>query len=239
MKIALIGYGKMGKELEIAALTNGHEIVLKADHNSKITSADLKQADVAIEFTQPGAAVKNIQLCFDANIPVVVGTTGWYDDLEKIREECKSKNQSLLFASNFSIGVNIFFELNRKLAKMMNDYKEYEVDIEEVHHLQKLDKPSGTAISLANDLVNELDSKTSWQLDEEDNYPKEKLLIRSYREDAIPGIHSVAYRSTNDVIEIKHVAQNRKGFAMGALIAAEWLVGKKGVFTMKDVLFQQ
>lgn len=239
MKIALIGYGKMGKEIELSALTNGHEIVLKVDHNSNITLEDLKKADVAIEFTQPDAAVKNIQLCFDANVPVVVGTTGWYNNLEKIIAECKWKNKSLLYASNFSIGVNIFFELNRKLAKMMNDYKDYEADIEEVHHLQKLDKPSGTAITLANDLVNELDSKTSWQLDEEDSYPKEKLLIRSYREDAIPGIHSVAYRSTNDVIEIKHVAQNRKGFAQGALVAAEWLVGKKGVFTMKDVLFQQ
>ncbi len=239
MKIALIGYGKMGKELELQALTNGDEVVLKTNDENELTIGNLKQADVAIEFTQPDAAIKNIQRCFEANVPVVVGTTGWYNDLDKIVGECKSKNQSLVYASNFSIGVNLFFELNRKFAKMMNVYKEYDVDIEETHHLQKLDKPSGTAITLANDLVKELDSKTSWQLDELSTYPKEKLLIRSYREDAVTGIHSVAYRSANDVIELKHVAQNRKGFAEGALLAAKWLIGKKGVFTMKDILFGQ
>ena len=239
MKIALIGYGKMGKEIEQQALSNGDEIVLRADAHHVLSVKDLKHADVAIEFTQPDAAVKNIRLCFEANVAVVVGTTGWYDDLRMITIECEAKNQSLLYASNFSVGVNIFFELNRRLAQMMDKQTEYDVEIDETHHTQKLDKPSGTAISLANGIMTELHSKTGWQLDEQKKYPGEKLLIHSHRVDDVPGTHVVTYHSAVDTIEIKHTAHNRKGFAKGALLAATWLVGKQGVFSMKDVLFKQ
>ncbi len=239
MKIALIGYGKMGKEIEQLALANGDEIVLRADKDHVVVLEDLKHADVAIEFTQPDAAVKNIRLCFEANVPVVVGTTGWYDNLRMITIECEAKNQSLLYASNFSVGVNIFFELNKRLAQLMNQQTSYEVRIDETHHTQKLDKPSGTAISLANDIIKDLQSKTSWQLDEQKKVTPENLLIRSHREDQVPGTHTITYQSPVDTIEIKHTAHNRKGFAAGALIAANWIIEKKGVFTMKDVLFKQ
>ena len=228
----------MGKEIEQLALSNGDEIVLRADKNHIVSIADLKHAEVAIEFTQPDAAVKNIRICYDANVPVVVGTTGWYDDLRMIKIECEAKNQALLYASNFSIGVNIFFELNKKLAQLMNKQTNYDVMIEETHHTHKIDTPSGTAISLANDILSELFFKDEWQLNEHESYPKEKLLIQSHRKDEIAGTHCVNYISTADTIEIKHTAHNRKGFAQGALIAAAWLKGKQGVFTMKDVLFK-
>jgi len=234
MKIALIGYGKMGKEIEQQALSTGHQILLCVDAHSKITIKDLKYADVAIEFTQPNAVIKNIQLCFDANVPIVVGTTGWYNELEKIIAQCNLQKQALIYASNFSIGVNLFFELNKILARMMNNYDSYDVSIEETHHKQKLDTPSGTAITLAEQIIEELKRKSKWSLTPD---KAQQLLINSYREDDVTGNHSVIYTSTIDSIEIKHTAHNRKGFAQGALLAAEWLIGKQGVFTMKDALF--
>ena len=237
MKIALLGYGKMGKEIEQLALSNGDEIILRADKNHLVSLEDLKHADVALEFTQPDSVVKNILLCFEANVPVVVGTTGWYEGLRMIKMECEAKLQAMLYASNFSVGVNIFFELNKKLAQLMNKQVDYNIEIDETHHTQKIDKPSGTAISLANDILNELTFKTEWQLDEQKNYPKEKLLIHSHRKEEVAGTHIVTYQSSVDTIEIKHTAHNRKGFAAGALLASTWLIGKKGVFTMKDVLF--
>ncbi len=236
MKIALLGYGKMGKEIEQMALSKGYQISLRADAHTPINVHDLATADVAIEFTQPDAAVKNIRVCFDAKVPVVVGTTGWYDELKIISIECEAKNQSLLYASNFSIGVNILFELNRKLALMMNQQNEYDVEIVETHHTQKADMPSGTAITLANDIIKELKRKTAWSLTPE---TEQQLLIRSLRQGDVKGEHIIEYHSENDTIELKHTAHNRKGFAQGALLAAAWLIGKQGVFTMKDVLFGQ
>ena len=239
VKIALLGYGKMGKEIEQLALSNGDEIVLRADKSHAVSLEDLKQADVAIEFTQPDAAVKNIRVCFEANVPVVVGTTGWYEELKMVKIECEAKHQALLYASNFSIGVNIFFELNKRLAQLMSKQTVYTVAIDEIHHTQKIDMPSGTAISLANDMLSELPFKNQWQLDEQKNYPQEKLLIHSHRKEDVAGTHIITYQSFADTIEIKHTAHNRIGFAQGALLAAGWLKGKQGVFTMKDVLFKQ
>jgi 4-hydroxy-tetrahydrodipicolinate reductase len=235
MKVALLGYGKMGKEIESVALSRGHEIVLRLNSSDKnFSSSDLQGADVAIEFSRPDSAMKNIRTCFEADIPVIVGTTGWYENFTELAEQCNNENKSMLCATNFSVGVNIFFELNKFLARMMDAQKEYEAEVEEIHHTQKLDAPSGTAITIAEGMLMNLQRKTNWVSGEPAS--KEDLNIISQRIDNIPGTHIVRYSSEIDEIEIRHTAHNRKGFATGAVIAAEWIIGKKGIFSMKDVL---
>lgn len=230
MKIALLGYGKMGKVIERIALERGHQIILKKD---TLTSFDgLQNADVAIDFSAPNVAVENISTAINHGVPVVSGTTGWLEDYHGIVKLCNEKNAAFLYGSNFSLGVNLFFELNDYLAKMMAKFKGYKVSMEEIHHTQKLDKPSGTAISLANAIINHSD-KNNWSIE---NPKQEDVFIDVKRIDDVPGTHSIFYNSDVDFIEIKHVAHNREGFALGAVIAAEWIIGKKGVFTMKDVL---
>lgn len=230
MKIALLGYGKMGQVIERIALERGHEIVLKKDENN--TYEGLSDADVAIDFSIPTAAVSNISNCFNVNVPVISGTTGWLEHFEEMVALCKEKNGAFISSSNFSLGVNIFFELNEYLAKMMSKLDSYTVDMEEIHHTQKLDAPSGTAISLAKGIIGN-SSFTDWTLDK----PKAtEIHIETKRIGTVPGTHTVTYNSAVDAIEIKHTAHNREGFALGAVIAAEWIVGKHGVFTMKDVL---
>ncbi|SFB23390.1 dihydrodipicolinate reductase [Flavobacterium swingsii] len=230
MKIALLGYGKMGKVIEKIALERGHEIVLRKSSTS--TYEGLENADVAIDFSIPDSAVCNIKQCFDTNVPVVCGTTGWLEHYNEMVSLCESKNGGFIYGSNFSLGVNIFFELNNYLAKMMSNLKQYKVSMEEIHHTQKLDAPSGTAISLAKGIIENSDY-TSWALE---NPTENQIHIDAKRIENVPGTHSVFYDSTVDQIEIKHTAHNREGFALGSVIAAEWLVNKKGVFTMKDVL---
>jgi 4-hydroxy-tetrahydrodipicolinate reductase len=230
MKIALIGYGRMGKTIEKIAIDRGHEVVLKVTDD--IENVDLSKADVAIDFSVPKAAFKNITTCFKHHIPVVSGTTGWLEQYEEAVNVCKKENTAFLYASNFSIGVNLFFELNQKLAKLMNPFKEYNVEIEEIHHTQKLDAPSGTAISLAQQIITNSD-KSGWQLDHaEDN----EIPIFAKRIENVPGTHTITYNSEVDSIEVKHTAHSREGFALGAVIAAEFLKDKKGVFSMKEVL---
>ena len=236
MTIALIGYGKMGKEIEQMAILRGHKIVLKGELNNEnlLSSAQLKTADVAIEFSVPESAINNIYKCFEANIPVVVGTTGWLNSLDEVINNCNNKQQTLFYASNFSIGVNLFFKLNQQLAKLMNVYPDYNVSIEEIHHIHKIDAPSGTSISLANQVIANNTNKKCWVNDLSNN--KNELSIISQRIDEVPGTHTVTYQSSVDDISIKHIAHNRKGFALGAIIAAEWVIGKKGVFGMNDLI---
>jgi 4-hydroxy-tetrahydrodipicolinate reductase len=236
MRIALFGYGKMGKEIEQIALQRGHSVVLKIDENNigSITKDDLGKCDAAIEFSTPHSAIANMNKCFDAGLPVVVGTTGWYDKTEEVKRSCKDKNGCLFYASNFSIGVNIFFKLNEQLAKMMNAYSDYNVSMEEIHHVHKLDAPSGTAISLANQITANLKRKKQWSNVKTEK--AEELEIISKRIDEVPGTHSVKYFSSIDDIEIKHTAHSRKGFAMGAVLASEFVKGKKGVFGMNDLM---
>ncbi|HZJ35369.1 MAG TPA: 4-hydroxy-tetrahydrodipicolinate reductase [Gillisia sp.] len=230
MKIALLGYGKMGKTIEKIAIKRGHEIVLKIDEN--IEDYDLSIADIAIDFSIPQAAFNNITTCFKYQLPVICGTTGWLENYEKAVDICKQENSAFLYASNFSIGVNLFFELNEKLAKMMNAFSNYSVEIEEIHHTQKLDAPSGTAISLAQQII-ENSSKKAWKLNAAG---ENEIPIYAKRIDNVPGTHTVSYKSKIDSLEIKHTAHSREGFALGAIIAAEWLKDKKGMYTMKDVL---
>jgi len=230
MRIALLGYGKMGKTIEKIAIDRGHEVVLKIDEN--IEDYDLSKADIAIDFSVPQAAFNNITTCFKSHLPVICGTTGWLENYEKAVEICNKENSAFLYASNFSIGVNLFFELNEKLAKIMKAFSNYSVEIEEIHHTQKLDAPSGTAISLAQQII-ENSSKKSWKLNSAgDN----EIPIYAKRIDNVPGTHTVSYNSNIDSLEIKHTAHSREGFALGAIIAAEWLKDKKGVYKMKDVL---
>lgn len=231
MKIALLGYGKMGKTIEQIALQRGHEIVLKINENSLYY--DITAADVAIDFSIPSAAFKNISTCLNNHVPVISGTTGWLNKFSKATALCKQKNGGFIYASNFSLGVNIFFELNAYLAKMMRNLEQYTTSIEEIHHTKKLDAPSGTAITLAEGII-ENSNKESWSLDVTNK--KTEIPIIAKRIDDVPGIHTVEYKSAVDTLEIKHTAHSRDGFALGAVIAAEWLVGKTGVFTMKDVL---
>ena len=230
MKIALLGYGKMGKVIEKVALERGHEIVLRKDNAANFDGLD--QADVAIEFSVPASAVENISACFDCLVPVVCGTTGWLDDYNKVVDLCQEKKAAFLYGSNFSLGVNLFFELNRKLAQLMAPHTQYRVSMEEIHHTQKLDAPSGTAISLANDIV-ELTKLNGWSL--HDAKPNE-IEITAKRIENVPGTHSVFYDSAVDQIEIKHTAHSREGFALVSVLAAEGIIGKTGVFSMKDVL---
>lgn len=234
MNIALLGYGRMGKEIEQVALERGHSIVLKTK-DSNYMDDELAMADVAIEFTRPESAVENIYRCFDNDVPVVVGTTGWYDEFEAVRDQCIQQNQALFHATNFSLGVNIFFEVNRQLAKLMNPHNSYDVSVEEIHHVHKLDSPSGTAITITDGIVDELDRKSHWV---EGKKPEnsEGIEIIAKRENEVPGTHIVHYQSDIDHIEIKHEAHNRKGFALGSVLAAEWVQGRGGVFTMKDLL---
>ncbi|WP_167613543.1 4-hydroxy-tetrahydrodipicolinate reductase [Maribellus sediminis] len=236
MKIALIGYGRMGKEIEKIALDRGHEISLKidVDNQSDLTLENLKKCDVAIEFTIPTSAINNYNLCFEAGVPVVSGTTGWLDRKEEVYNSCLAKDGTFFYASNFSVGVNLFFELNRKLATLMAGRSEYGVEMTEVHHTQKLDAPSGTAISLADDILEVLPSKNAWV---NDITPAEnELNIKSEREGQVPGIHTVKYESDVDYIEITHSAKSRKGFAFGAVLAAEFSKENKGILSMKDLL---
>jgi 4-hydroxy-tetrahydrodipicolinate reductase len=236
LHIALIGYGKMGQAIETIALQHGHNISLKISsaNQEELNTKNLHGCDVAIEFTGPESAVKNIYTCIDAGIPVVSGSTGWLDHFEEVQHYCTNKQGSLLYASNFSIGVNIFFELNKKLATLMAMRNEYEVSLEEIHHTQKKDAPSGTAITLAEAIIAELPHKTSWNNGTAADH--ESLTITSKRIDPAPGTHMVKYHSEVDDIEIIHTAHNRKGFAGGAVMAAEFIAGKTGIFSMKDVL---
>ena len=230
MKIALLGYGKMGKVIEKVALERGHEIVLCK--SSSDTFDGLDQADVAIDFSVPASAVENITACLQNNIPVICGTTGWLEDYDKMADLCQQNKGAFLYGSNFSLGVNLFFELNRKLAQLMLPHAQYRVSLEEIHHTQKLDAPSGTAISLANDIV-ELTKLNGWALNAAQ---PDELAITAKRIEQVPGTHSVFYDSDVDQIEIKHTAHSREGFALGSVIAAEWIIGKTGVFSMKNVL---
>ena len=229
MKIALIGYGKMGKEIEKISHERGHEIIFKIDKDSNIKN--ISGADVAINFCTPETALQNIELGLKSSIPVVSGTTGWLSDLNKIQELSKKLNISFLYSSNFSLGVNLFFDLNKKLAEIMKKHDQYDLNIEETHHVQKVDKPSGTAITLAEGII-ENGKYNNWSMGNE----KKSIPIESKRIDNVPGTHMVNYSSELDSIEIKHIAKNRTGFALGAVIAAEWIVDKRGVFEMSDVI---
>ena len=236
MKIALIGYGKMGKAIEEIALAKGHEVVLKIDMDNQheFTAENLSKADVAIEFTGPHSAVDNLKKLFDAGTPVVSGSTGWLERWDEVKNYCQSKNGAFIYASNFSIGVNLFFEVNTYLAKLMSNHPEYEASMEEIHHTQKKDAPSGTAITLAEQVLQQIKTKKQWVNENSTN--NEDLIITSKRIDPAPGTHSIKYHSEIDDIEIIHTAHSRKGFAGGAVAAAEFLAGKKGIYTMKDVL---
>lgn len=230
MKIALLGYGKMGKTIERLAEERGHEIIFRITED--IEKYDLQKADVAIDFSVPQAAFKNITTCFKKQIPVISGTTGWLERHKEAVELCKENDAAFIYASNFSLGVNLFFELNRQLAQMMKNFPEYKVGIEEIHHTQKLDAPSGTAITLAEQII-ESSTKTGWKLDKAS---ENELPIVAKRIENVPGTHIISYDSPVDTIKIEHVAHSRDGFALGAIVAAEWLQHKKGIFTMKDVL---
>ncbi len=245
MKIAFLGYGKMGKIIEQIALQRQHQIVLKIDKNNlyEATPENLKQADVAIEFSTPSSVLGNIDRCFEAGVPIVIGTTGWYEQLNEVKEKCLAGNHALLYGSNYSVGVNIFFHVNRILAKVMNNYPYYDVQVEEIHHTQKLDAPSGTAITIAEGILDGLDAKQQWKnvvvSDDaepaEDTVAANELLIESLRIENVPGTHTVMYDSEIDTIEFKHTAHNRNGFALGAVLAAEWLKDKKGFFPVTDM----
>jgi 4-hydroxy-tetrahydrodipicolinate reductase len=242
MKIALLGYGKMGLIIERYALERGHEIVLKINKRTQeeLTSSNLSKADVAIDFSAPDVALANIYACFDANVPVVVGTTGWYGELQQVKNDCLSRNNTLLYGSNFSIGVNVFFHVNKVLAKLMNNFPAYDVQVEEIHHTQKLDAPSGTAMTIAEGIIENIERKQEWvnTVDSKplnDKLTDEQLLIASERVDQVPGTHTVVYSSEVDEIEFKHTAHSRAGFALGAVIAAEWLQDKQGFYNIADI----
>ena len=232
MKIALVGYGKMGKIIAEIAEKKGHEIVARL--NESPTLENLNNPDVAIEFSNPEVAFTNIKFCLEHHIPVISGTTGWLDQKSAIEKIATENNTAFLYGSNFSLGVNLFFALNEKLAALMKNFGEYKIQLEEIHHTQKKDAPSGTAISLAEGIIKNNPQFDSWKLEETNG---KELGIFALRQDEVPGTHSVFYRSDVDEIEIKHTAFNRNGFAIGAVIAAEWIQGKKGNFSMKDVLF--
>ena len=236
LKIILIGYGRMGREIEKAALGRGHQVVLQLDKDNQdqFTPQNLKQGDVAIEFSVPDAAYENIISCFDAGIPVVSGTTGWLDKFYDVRRKCLETENAFFYASNFSIGVNLFFQINKHLARIMDKYSNYDVRIEETHHKHKLDAPSGTAVTLAESIIQEMHRKQNWTKDQASN--SSDIPVHSIREDEVPGIHKVQYQSEFDEIEIKHSAKSREGFALGAVMAAEFIAGKKGIYSMEDLL---
>ena len=236
MKIALIGYGKMGKAIEAIAVERGHEIVLKIDvsNSGDLTPENLQKAQVAIEFTGPESAYANINTCLDAGVPLVSGSTGWLQHLPDVQQKATSSNGAFLYASNYSLGVNVFFEVNKLLAKLMAPYPDYNISMVEVHHTAKLDAPSGTAITLAEQVLQHNSNKSRWVNDP--SASDTDLVIESRRIDPAPGTHTIKYSSAIDDIEITHTAHNRQGFALGAVIAAEFLHNKKGIYTMKDVL---
>ncbi|MDC1324445.1 4-hydroxy-tetrahydrodipicolinate reductase [Flavobacteriaceae bacterium] len=231
MKIALLGYGKMGKVIEKIAISRGHEIILKIDKDS--APYDITTVDVAIDFSMPNAAVKNISHALHNGVPIISGTTGWLSEMESMKSLCNTKKGAFIYASNFSLGVNIFFELNNYLAKMMKNVSDYAVALEEIHHTQKQDAPSGTAITLAEGVL-EHSPYDSWELSPTKD--SNKLAITAKRVDNVPGTHTVRYESQIDGISLTHTAHNREGFGLGAVVAAEWIIGKTGVFTMNDVL---
>ena len=236
MKLAIIGYGKMGHEIEQVALEHGHQVIVTIDNEIEWAERiDLvKSADVAIEFSHPSVALTNIHRALEAGIPLVCGTTGWYAELESITKLCKEKKGTFFYASNYSIGVNLYMAVNRYLAQLMNNHHEYDVVMEETHHVYKADAPSGTAITLAEDILANNKSKTNWTI--ELPAQKQELYIQPIRHRNTPGIHTVCWESAMDAIEITHTAKGRRGFALGAVIAAEWIKDKKGIFTMKDLL---
>ncbi len=242
MNIVLLGYGKMGQLIEKFAIKRGHDIHLIVDeHNrSSLSAQDVQGADLAIDFSTPDAALGNINFCFEAGLPLVVGTTGWYEHLATIKEKYENSNNAFLYGSNFSIGVNVFFHINKLLAKAMAPYEQYDAQVEEIHHTHKLDSPSGTAITIAEGIIGELGSKTRWINnlvgEGEESVPKaDELLIESHRIDEVPGTHTVLYSSEVDQIELKHTAHSRAGFAYGAIIAAEWLHGKTGFYQVTEI----
>ncbi len=242
MRVALLGYGKMGQTIERIASDRGHQIVLIVDERNaaELTVSTLSQAEVAIDFSTPSVVRHHINLCFEAGVPLIVGTTGWYSDIEKVKSDCIYSNNSLLYGSNFSLGVNIFFSINKTLARVMNAYKQYDVSVEEIHHTQKLDSPSGTAITLAEGILSEIERKREWVNDMagstlEVSREPEQLIIESHRLEDVPGTHNVIYNSEIDRIEIKHTAYNRSGFALGAVIAAEWIKDRKGFYSVEDI----
>lgn len=243
MKIALLGYGKMGHEIEKIALQRNHSIeFIVTSKNADFKPAELSNCDVAIEFSTPATVVQNIYKCFEAKVPVVIGTTAWQKQLQEVLTECTNQNGSLLYASNFSIGVNLFFELNKKLAQLMNNHTDYSCSIEEIHHTQKLDAPSGTAVTLADQILDNHSAYSSWKLNENQGEQadygstQKEIEITAIREHDVKGTHSIFYENEIDKITITHEAKTRAGFALGAVVAAEFLKGKNGVFTMKDVL---
>ncbi len=236
LKIAIIGYGKMGKLIAELATKKGHQVISKIDYNATAQDWELlKNADVAIEFTNPHSAVENIKKCIEFQIPVVVGTTGWYEQYNDIKKYCEENNSTLFTATNFSMGVNIFFHLNSVLAEIMNENNSYDVSMTEIHHTHKLDAPSGTAITTAETIISKLKNKLNWNLKGTKDSP-ESIAIDAIRKDEVPGTHIVNYTSEVDTIEITHIAHQRTGFGTGALQAAEWCFNKKGVFTMKDLI---
>lgn len=242
MKIAIFGYGKMGQLIEQHAIERGHDVVLIIDEENRneIEIKDLQEADIAIDFSTPNSILANIATCFEANLPLIVGTTGWYDEIDRIKEECINGNHSLLYGSNFSIGVNIFFHVNKLLAAAMKPHKQYEVQVEEIHHTAKLDAPSGTAITIAEGILENRDDKNDWvnfiAEEEKEVIPTAKqLLIESHRIENVPGTHTVLYSSEVDQLEFKHTAHSRAGFALGALMAAEWLSDKKGFYNVTEM----
>ncbi len=236
MKIALIGYGKMGKEIEQILIARGHTIPLIIDLNNTndLDAAHLKEIDVAIEFTTPSTAYGNVVKCLEAGVPVVCGTTAWLDKLPQVEQLCKEKTGAFFYASNYSIGVNIFFEINRRLAQLMNRFGEYDVTIEETHHTQKKDAPSGTAVTLAEGILENLDRKQKWVCGT--TTVPEELEVVAIRRSVVPGTHTVTYESDVDSFSITHMAKSRRGFALGAVLAAEFLYGKTGIFSMKDLM---
>ncbi|HNX80011.1 MAG TPA: 4-hydroxy-tetrahydrodipicolinate reductase [Prolixibacteraceae bacterium] len=236
MKAGLIGYGKMGKEIEKILLERGHSapLIFDVDNLDELTPENLKRCDVVIEFTTPDAAVKNYLACFEAGVPVVSGTTGWLDSRELVLEKCREKNGTFFHTTNFSIGVNLFFELNRKLAEIMSDHPGYALSMKEVHHTQKLDAPSGTAITLAEDLISMIPEKKSWRNDL--NTSAEEIGILSERIENVPGIHTINWESAVDTIQITHISKSRKGMALGAVMAAEYSLNHKGILSMKEML---
>ena len=250
MKAAIIGHGKMGREIEKILLERGHRIgaVIDEANASELDAAHLAGIDVALEFTTPDAAYGNIRACIDAGIPVVSGTTGWTNRLEELRSYCREKGGALFYASNYCLGVNLMFRLNRRLARMMERFDAYDVRIEEIHHTQKKDAPSGTAIALAEGVISELHDKTAWvnyapgiehatnRIETPADAAADQLEIRSVREGMVPGIHTVTYESADDILELKHTIKNRRTLAMGAVIAAEFLCGRQGVYSMDDLL---
>ena len=237
MNIALIGYGKMGKAIEEIAISRGHSVVVKFNSQNPLESSQLRTTDVAIEFSQPDLALKHIKLCADGQIPIVVGTTAWEEHLPQIINHIEKREASLIYSSNFSIGVNLFFELNKHLARLMNDKTDYVASITEIHHTHKIDAPSGTAVTLAKDLISNHPTYSSWKLTgQSENMEKSDLPISAIREENVPGTHLISYTSEIDTLTIEHQAHNRKGFALGAVIAAEFIHKKQGVFTMSDIL---